>query len=86
VIERMKVTKKSSAEVEKEYSELPVRKTGQWTEICKKVVESGKAVEVTDITVGQLAALKRTAKTFTVGVKGKDKSTAALIVPVEPKQ
>ena len=77
----MKVTKKKPAEVEAEFDSLPVRKIGQWTEICKKVEESGDAVEITEITVGQLAALKRTSKNFKVQVKGKDKSSAALIVP-----
>ena len=77
----MKVTKKKPAEVEAEFDNLPTRKIGQWIEISKKVEESGDAVEITEITVGQLAALKRTSKNFKVQVKGKDKSSAALIVP-----
>lgn len=82
----MKVSKKSAAEIEAEVAKLPDRKAGVWAELCEKVKSSGKPLEVTEITQGQLAALKRTAKIKGVTVRGADKGTKAYILPVEPKQ
>lgn len=86
VRERMKITKKSPSEIEAEVAKLPTRRVGQWTELCEKVKSSGKPLEVTEITTGQLAALKRTAKLKGVTVRGTDKGTRAFILPVVPEK
>ena len=82
----MRITKKTPAEIESEVAKLPTRRVGQWTEICEKVKSTNKAVEVAEITVGQLAALKRTAKLKGVTVRGTDKGTRAFILPVVPEK
>lgn len=82
----MKVSKKSEADIMAEVENLPVHRVGQWVELCDKVKNSGKPLEITEITVGQLAALKRTAKLKSVTVRGADKGTKAYILPVVPKK
>jgi len=82
----MKVSKKSAADIEAEVANLPVSRVGRWTELCNKVKESGKPLEITEITVGQLEALRRTAKLKSVTVRGTDKGTRAFILPVVPKK
>lgn len=81
----MKVSKKSSAEVEAEAAKIPERVKGLWGDLCAEVLKSGKAVEVTDITSGQLAALRRRAAKDNIQVKGADKGTRALVLPPKKK-
>ena len=58
----MKISKKSSAEVEKEYKENPSRPKSVWQEVITKVKDSGQAVEVTDLSKGSVAGGARACK------------------------
>jgi hypothetical protein len=58
----------------------PARAQGKWTEICTKVCETGVPVKVTDITHGQVAALRRTCKEKGLRCVSLDKNTGALVL------
>jgi len=58
----MKITKKKSEDVEKEYEENPPRPKSMWAEIIHKVNVSGQAVEVTDLSKGSVAGGARAVK------------------------
>jgi len=58
----MKISKKSAAEVEKEYRECPPRPKSVWQEVISKVKESNQAVEVTDLSKGSVAGGARACK------------------------
>jgi len=58
----MKITKKKSEDVEKEYEENPPRPKSVWREVIEKVNSSGEAVEVTDLSKGSVAGGARAVK------------------------
>ena len=82
----MKVSKKSSAEVEKEFKEKPARKMGEWTVLLQRVKNTGHAIEVTDLTKGQIAGASRRAKEIGVRYRAFYKDGRILILPVEAKK
>ena len=81
----MKVSKKSSAEVEKEFKKNPPHKQGQWTIIMEQVKKTGVAVEVTDLSKGQIAGAARKAKDLGLRIRCVYKDGRVLILPAEPK-
>jgi hypothetical protein len=58
----MKISKKSAVEVEKEYKESPPRPKSIWKDVIAKVIDSGQAVEVTDLSKGSVAGGARAVK------------------------
>jgi len=58
----MKISKKSAVEVEKEYKESPPRPKSVWRDVIARVEESGQAVEVTELSKGQVAGGARAVK------------------------
>lgn len=79
----MKVSKKSSAEVEKEFAENPARKKGAWTDIYEKVKKSGQSIEVTELSKGQIAGASRKAKEQGLRFRAFYKDGRILILPAE---
>jgi len=82
----MKVVKLTVEKAQEEFDKIPERKVGQWTELCKSVLDTGKPVEVTGITAGQSAALKRQATKDGLRAKSTDKGTKVIILPAESKK
>ena len=82
----MKISKKSAAEVEKEYAENPPRAKGQWNDIVERVKKSGQAVEVTDLTKGQVAAATRKFKEVGLRYRAFYKDGKVLVLPAEGKK
>jgi len=82
----MKITKLNPETAQKEFDAIPERKVGQWTELCKSVLDTGKPVEVTGITQGQSAALRRQATKDGLRAKSTNKGTKVIILPAESKK
>ena len=81
----MSVKKVDLKKAEDEYAKIPTVKKGQWSEVCDTVEKGKTAVEVTDITIGQMAALKRTCKARGLRCKSTDKGKKAIVLPKETK-
>jgi len=82
----MKISKKSSAEVEKEYKENPPRAKGQWTHVVEMVQKSGQAVEVTDLSKGQVAAASRKFKEVGLRFRAFYKDGTILVLPAKSEK
>jgi hypothetical protein len=82
----MKISKKSAAEVEKEYKESPPRQKGQWTEIVERVKDTNSAVEVTELSKGQVAAAARKFKESGLRFRAFYGEGRILVLPPEAKK
>jgi hypothetical protein len=82
----MKISKKSAAEVEKEYKENPPRAKGQWNDIVEKVKTTGQAVEVTDLSKGQVAAASRKFKEVGLRFRAFYKDGKVLVLPAKSEK
>jgi len=82
----MKISKKSAAEVEKEYRESPPRQKGAWTEIVERVKDTGQAVEVTELSKGQVAAAARKFKEEGLRFRAFYNEGRILVLPPESKK
>ena len=82
----MKISKKSAADVEKEFAENPPRAKGQWNEIVERVKKTGAAVEVTDLSKGQVAAAMRKFKEVGLRYRAFYKDGKILVLPAETKK
>jgi len=82
----MKISKKSAAEVEKEYTESPPRVKGQWTQIVEQVKDTGKSIEITELSKGQVAAAARKFKEEGLRFRAFYNEGRILVLPAEPKK
>ena len=81
----MKISAKSSAQVEKEFKDNPPRKQGQWTTLIKHVKDTGTAIEVTELTKGQIAGAVRRVKEEKLRYRAFYTAGRILILPAEGK-
>jgi hypothetical protein len=82
----MKISKKSAVDVEKEYKENPPRKKGQWTEIVERVKSTNQAVEVAELSKGQVAAAVRKFKESGLRFRAFYGEGRILVLPPESKK
>ena len=82
----MKISKKSAAEVEKEYKENPPRKMGQWTEVVETVKKFEQATEITGLSKGQVAAAARKFKECGLRFRAFYGEGRILVLPPEAKK
>ena len=79
----MKISKKSAADVEKEYKESPPRPKSVWQDIIRRVKESNAAVEVTDLSKGSVAGGVRACKEAGLRYRAFYGEGRLLILPAE---
>jgi len=82
----VKISKLTPSEAEETFAKIPERKKGQWTELTEKVKKEHQAVEVSDITAGQAAALHRKCKEVGLRCKSLGAGKGVIILPSEPKK
>jgi hypothetical protein len=83
VSEKMKVSKKTSVEVEKEFAEAPLHQKGKWTALMEDVKKTGKSVEVTELTQGSIAGAARRVKQLGLRCRTFYKEGRILILPAD---
>ena len=79
----MKISKKGSAEVEKEYNENPARPKSVWAAVIERVNKTHEAVEVTDLSKGSVAGGARACKEAGLRFRAFYGEGRLLILPAE---
>ena len=82
----MKISKKTSEQVEKEYRENPSRPKSVWASVIERVKSTNQAVEVTELSKGSVAGGARACKEAGLRFRAFYGEGRLLILPAESKK